>query len=357
MDLSKDYKGRKVLITGDTGFKGSWLATWLLHLGANVSGFGLSPKNLNDNFNVSGLNSRMHHIEGDIRNFNTVSETIKKIEPDYIFHLAAQALVLDSFDDPYLTFETNVVGTLNVLEAIRKYPGVGAAVIVTSDKCYENKETAQAYRETDSLGGKDPYSASKAATELVTSSYIQSFFSLPDTPSIATVRAGNVIGGGDWSKNRIIPDCIRSLNQNQPINIRNPRSVRPWQHVLEPLYGYLKLGKALYNEGKKYSGAWNFGPHPAHAVTVEHLVKELIRQWGSGTYHVSENENRNAESRTLTLDISKAANILQWYPVLSVEKALKYTLEEYRINGWSEDAVFHQRCTHIDEYMNLREMV
>jgi CDP-glucose 4,6-dehydratase len=174
---------------------------------------------------------------------------------------------------------------------------------------------------------------------------------------VATVRAGNVIGGGDWSDNRIIPDCIRSLNQDQPIKIRNPLSVRPWQHVLEPLYGYLKLGGSLCNEGKKYSGPWNFGPPPLNAVTVELLVKEIIHQWGAGTYQINENANRNAESRMLTLDISKAAHVLHWHPVLSLERALKYTIDEYRINGWSEDAVFLQRCTHIDEYMDLQRTV
>jgi CDP-glucose 4,6-dehydratase len=357
MDLFQEYKGKNVLITGDTGFKGSWLAIWLLHLGANVTGFGLPPRNKEDNYNVSGLDTKIHHIDGDIRNFTNVSETIKKCTPDFVFHLAAQALVLDSFEDPYTTFETNIGGTLNVLEAIRKNSGISAAVIVTSDKCYENKDWVHGYRETDPLGGKDPYSASKGAAEIVTSSYIHSFFSSPGTTSVATVRAGNVVGGGDWSNNRIIPDCIRSLNQNRPINIRNPLSVRPWQHVLEPLYGYLKLGRALYNEGKKYSGPWNFGPHPLNAVTVEHLAKEIIRQWGSGTYHVSENEKRNAESRMLTLDISKAAHVLQWHPILSLEQALKYTIDEYKIDGWSEDAVFCQRCAHIEKYMDLQGTV
>jgi CDP-glucose 4,6-dehydratase len=357
MDFSQEYKGKNVLLTGDTGFKGSWLATWLLHLGAHVTGFGLPPRNREDNFNISGLDARIHHINGDIRDYTGVSETLKKSKPDFIFHLAAQALVLDSFEDPYVTFVTNIVGTLNVLEAIRKNPGVSSAIIVTSDKCYDNKDWVHGYRETDPLGGKDPYSASKGATEIVTSSYIHSFFSLPDTPSVATVRAGNVIGGGDWSDNRIIPDCIRSLNQNQPIKIRNPLSVRPWQHVMEPLYGYLKLGIALSKEGKKYSGPWNFGPQPRNAVTVEHLVKEIIRQWGSGAYLISDNENRNAESRTLTLDISKAAHILHWHPVLSLEQALKYTIDEYRVDGWPAEAVFNQRCAHIDEYMDIQGMV
>jgi CDP-glucose 4,6-dehydratase len=356
MDLFHEYKRKKVLITGDTGFKGSWLATWLIRLDADIIGFGLPPKNKEDNFNVSGLNTRIHHIDGDVRNFETVSEIVKTYKPDFIFHLAAQALVLDSFEDPYATFDTNIIGTLNVLEAIRKNPGVSAAIIVTSDKCYENKDWVHGYRETDPLGGKDPYSASKAAAEIVTSSYIHSFFSSTGT-SVATVRAGNVIGGGDWSMNRIIPDCIRSLNHNQPLIIRNPQSVRPWQHVLEPLYGYLKLGIALSKEGEKYSGPWNFGPQSRNAVTVEQLVREIIRLWGSGTYDVSENKNQAAESRMLSLDISKALHVLHWHPALSLEQALIYTIDEYRIGGLAEDEVFRQRCMHIDEYMDLQRTV
>ena len=213
------YSGKKVLITGDTGFKGSWLTLWLLKLGARVTGFGFPPKTSDDNYTITGLHSKIHHINGDVRDSAILSEVIRESRPDFIFHLAAQALVLDSYKDPHQTFTTNVTGTLNVLEAIRKNPGVKAAVMVTSDKCYENREWVHGYRESDPLGGIDPYSASKGAAEIVISSYIRSFFQEKNSPAVASVRAGNVIGGGDWSENRIIPDCIRSLTSNRPVEL------------------------------------------------------------------------------------------------------------------------------------------
>lgn len=350
------YSGKRVFITGDTGFKGSWLAIWLQKLGARVTGFGLPPRNHEDNYIVSGLPSQIDHINGDIRDFPVLSDAMQKSRPDFVFHLAAQALVLDSYEDPYLTFTTNVTGTLNVLEVFRKCPGVKAAIMVTSDKCYENRECIQGYRESDPLGGRDPYSASKGAAEIIISSYIRSFFQEIDAPAVASVRAGNVIGGGDWSENRIIPDCIRSLKSNNPIEIRNPQSVRPWQHVLEPLYGYLLLGNTLSGpDGKTFCGPWNFGPYPSNIVKVEDLVKEIIQQWGSGTYQISEKEHTTKESNTLVLDISKAMQELKWRPVLPLKKTVQFTLDEYRIDGMSEDAVFNQRSAHIDEYMNIRQ--
>ncbi|MGA2911977.1 MAG: CDP-glucose 4,6-dehydratase [Methanoregula sp.] len=349
------YSGKKVLITGDTGFKGSWLAIWLLKLGARVTGFGLPPKTREDNFTVCGLQAKIDHIEGDIRDLTQLSDAIGESRPDFVFHLAAQALVFDSYRDPYQTFTSNVTGTLNVLEAIRKSSGIKAAVMVTSDKCYENHEWVHGYRETDPLGGRDPYSASKGAAEIVISSYIRSFFHEKNTPAVASVRAGNVIGGGDWSENRIIPDCIRSLRSKHSIELRNPDSVRPWQHVLEPLYGYLMLGSALAGPvGKTFCGAWNFGPYPCNAVTVEDLVKEIISQWGSGMYHIKKSQSRNKESGMLVLDINKAVHLLNWNPVLPLKKSLQFTIEEYRIVGLSEDAVYHQRSAHIDEYMNIQ---
>jgi CDP-glucose 4,6-dehydratase len=352
----RSYSGKNVLITGDTGFKGSWLAIWLSKLGARVTGFGFPPKNPEDNFTVSGLSSRIYHIDGDIRDYVVLSEAIRTVRPDYVFHLAAQALVLDSYRDPYQTFTTNVMGTLNVLEAIRKIPGVKSAVMVTSDKCYENREWIHGYRESDPLGGRDPYSASKGAAEIIISSYIRSFFHENNAPSVASVRAGNVIGGGDWSENRIIPDCIRSLKSNLPIEIRNPRSVRPWQHVLEPLYGYLLLGSALSEtDGKTFSGSWNFGPYPSNTVTVETLVHEILRQWGRGTIHLSGTVPATKESTILVLDINKATHLLKWNPVLPLKKSVQLTLDEYRIEGLSEEDVFNQRSAHIDEYMNFQQ--
>lgn len=352
------YAGKNVLVTGDTGFKGSWLAIWLLKLGARVTGFGLPPNRAEDNYNVTGLSSKYHHINGDIRDLPAVMDAVTVFKPDVIFHLAAQALVLQSYKDPIETFETNVTGTLNVLETIRKNSSrVKAAVIVTSDKCYRNREWVHGYRETDALGGVDPYSASKAAAELVISSYGHSFFSSHDTPAVASVRAGNVIGGGDWSENRIIPDCIRALTQNSPIIIRNPQSVRPWQHVLEPLYGYLKLGSALCRNGNKFSGAWNFGPQPENAIAVESLVQEIVRMWGTGNYRIEKPEIPGRESSILMLDINKAVHRLHWHPALSLDKALQFTLEEYRISGMTKDDVLTQRYDHIDEYMSLQKTV
>jgi CDP-glucose 4,6-dehydratase len=351
------YAGKKVLLTGDTGFKGSWLAIWLLKLGARVTGVGLPPKTLEDNFTVCGLQSKIDHINGDIRDFTILSDAIKESRPDFVFHLAAQALVLDSYKDPYQTITTNVTGTLNVLEAIRKSTGIKAAVMVTSDKCYENHEWVHGYRESDPLGGSDPYSASKGAAEIVISSYIRSFFLEKNTPAIASVRAGNVIGGGDWSENRIIPDCIRSLRCKRSIELRNPNSVRPWQYVLEPLFGYLLLGSALAGTDKNsFSGAWNFGPYPSNAVTVEDLVKEIISQWGSGMYHIKEAQPKNKESNMLVLDINKAVHLLNWKPVLSLKKSMQFTVDEYRIEGLSEEAVYNQRSAHIDEYMNIQRI-
>ena len=349
------YSGKRVLITGDTGFKGSWLALWLTKLGADVTGLGLPPVTCNDNFIVTGLESRIHHIDGDIRNPDIIIRVIQETQPDFVFHLAAQALVLNSYQDPHYTFTTNILGTLNVLEALRKNPLlVKTAVMVTSDKCYENREWVHGYRESDPLGGKDPYSASKGASEIVISSYIRSFFSDTDTTAVASVRAGNVIGGGDWSKDRIMPDVIRALMKKQPVHIRNPAAIRPWQHVLEPLYGYLLLGDALSKDRKKFSGAWNFGPHPCNAVSVETLVKEIIRLWGSGSYIVDSSENISAESSILMLDIAKAVQVLGWSPHLTLPESVRFTLDEYRINELSHEEVFHQRCRHIDEYMRMR---
>lgn len=351
-----EYSGKNVFITGDTGFKGSWLAIWLLKLGAKVTGFGLPPKSPDDNFPVSGLHSRFNHINGDIRDYTALSEAIRESRPDFVVHLAAQALVLDSYRDPHHTFSTNVAGTLNILEAMRKNPGITAAVMVTSDKCYENREWVHGYRESDPLGGKDPYSASKGAAEIIISSYIRSFFQEKNAPAVASVRAGNVIGGGDWSDNRIIPDCIRSLKCNSPVEIRNPHSVRPWQHVLEPLYGYLLLGSALAgHDGKTFCGPWNFGPYPCNMVPVEDLVQEVIHQWGCGRYHIIKQEPENKEAGMLVLDITKATHLLKWHPVLTLKKSVQFTIDEYRIGGLSEDAVFNQRSDHIDEYTNLQQ--
>ena len=239
------YKGKTILVTGDTGFKGSWLAIWLLNLGANVIGYALEPNTKNDNYIICDLGNKITHINGDIRDYQTLLNVFSKYKLEIVFHLAAQTLVLDSYKDPYNTYSTNIMGTINLFEAIRHTPSVKVAINVTSDKCYENREWVYGYREVDPMGGKDPYSASKGASEIITSSYMRSFFNQEDAANIASVRAGNVIGGGDWTDNRIFPDCMRALLNNKPIVIRNPEAVRPWQHVLEPLSGYLTIGSLL----------------------------------------------------------------------------------------------------------------
>jgi CDP-glucose 4,6-dehydratase len=347
------YKGKTVLVTGDTGFKGSWLAIWLLQLGAQVIGYGLKPKTTADNYPACGLEKHINHFEADIRDYDSLIKVIQEQQPEIVFHLAAQSLVLESYKDPVYTHSTNIMGTVNLLEAVRACQSVKAVINVTSDKCYENKEWLYGYREPDPLGGKDPYSASKAAAEIITNSYLNSFFSGPGTANVSTARAGNVIGGGDFSENRIFVDCIKALEQGKPVIIRNPDSVRPWQHVLEPLGGYLTLGAELFS-AKKFSGAWNFGPLNRRPVTVRGLVEEVIRHWGSGEYIIESVAGNFAEASLLQLDISKALNKLNWHPVLDFGQTIKYAVEEYRINNLSVEEVFRQRTAHIKSYSKLR---
>jgi CDP-glucose 4,6-dehydratase len=343
------YGGEAVLITGDTGFKGSWLATWLIKQKANVIGYGLPPKRKEDNYRVCGLNDIYPHVDGDIRDLRSLEKVISEHRPSVIFHLAAQALVLDSLEDPPYTFETNIMGTVNVLEATRRSKDVRAVVNVTSDKCYENQEWPYGYRELDRLGGKDPYSASKGAAELVSSSYASTFFDKEADAAIATVRAGNVIGGGDWSPNRIVPDCIRALRGGRPIQLRSPDAVRPWQHVLDPLYGYLLVGAHLLEGDRRVAGPWNFGPHQRNMIPVKELVEAIIGQWGTGEYELGE-PRPSKEAKFLHLDISKAINELGWYPILDFDRAVKQTVEEYRVDGRSHEEVYAQRVRHIEEY-------
>ena len=338
------YKGKTVLVTGDTGFKGSWLAVWLNNLGSEVIGFGLDPITKEDNYCLCDLEKKYMHITGDIRDHSLVLKTITEYKPDIIFHLAAQALVLPSFEDPYYTFDTNIRGTLNVLEAIRTTQTVKGAVMVTSDKCYRDTRGLQGCCEDDPLGGSDPYSASKSAAEHVIQSYIISFRGITN---IASARAGNVIGGGDWAPYRIVPDCIRALRSNTPITIRNPDSTRPWQYILEPLYGYLILGKMLcHKQGINYCGAWNFGS--PGTVTVKELVSELISLWGSGTIRETGNPDYK-ELRTLLLNSEKARNHLGWNTILPIRRALEFTISDYQqtVN------TYNQRSMRIRQYMEM----
>lgn len=347
------YKNKRILITGHTGFKGSWLTLWLIKLGAEVIGYSLDPVNDYDNFNISVPKEKIIDIRGDIRDSNNLSKVFQNYSPDMVFHMAAQPLVKYSFENPKYTYEVNVIGTLNVLEAIKECINTKAAIIVTSDKCYKNHEWVWGYRESDTLGGYDPYSCSKACTELLVDSYRNSFLNLKDYKShkklIATVRAGNVIGGGDWSKDRIIPDSIKALQENRPIEIRNPLSIRPWQHVLEPLSGYIKLGGELLSGHEKYSGAWNFGPYSESITTVEDVVKKVINYYGSGSYEYSKNYTKSHhEANMLSLDISKAKYELHWNPKWGIDIAIEKTVEWYK-NYKNED--FSKLCLNqIEEY-------
>jgi CDP-glucose 4,6-dehydratase len=295
--FSNVFKNKTVLVTGHTGFKGSWLCIWLKELGANVVGYALEPYTERDNFVVSGLKDKVTHIIGDIRDYQNLTKVFKKYQPEFVFHLAAQPIVRESYTNPKDTYDINVGGTVNVLECCRLTDSVRVIINVTSDKCYENKEWVWGYRENDPMGGYDPYSSSKGCSELVTAAYRQSFFnpSLPDPltfspshlltflipkPSVAlsSARAGNVIGGGDWQKDRIVPDCIRALESNKPIEIRNPNATRPWQHVLEPLNGYLLLASRMYEEPQKFCGAWNFGPDYDSIIPVGKVADKVITE-------------------------------------------------------------------------------
>lgn len=334
MNYANFFKDKTVLVTGHTGFKGSWLSLWLEKIGARVIGFSLDPYTSKDNFVISGLSSRITDFRGDIRNFNHFSKVVKKYNPEIIFHLAAQPILRLSYKIPRETVDINVMGTVNVLEAFRKLKSGRTLIVITSDKCYENKEWVYGYREDDPLGGYDLYSASKAATELITSAYIRSFFNPENYFShkkvVATVRAGNVIGGGDWSQGRILPDCIRAIESDKKIIIRNPDSVRPWQFVLEPLNGYLLLASKMHTDPEKYSGPWNFGPPGNTIITVRKLVEKVIKYYGKGTIKEIQNKEDLKESKLLNLDISKATYLLGWLPKLSVDEAIKMTVEWYK---------------------------
>jgi len=333
------FNKKKVLITGHTGFKGSWLSVWLYMLGAEVSGFALPPDTKEDHFAVLKLSGRMNHIEGDIRDAEHILQVMKEMQPDFVFHLAAQSLVRPSYTDPKLTFDTNVGGSINVLEAVREVASVGALIFVTSDKCYRNREWVWGYKETDELGGRDPYSASKACAELAFSSYQSSFFNLCNHIGTASVRAGNVIGGGDWAEDRIIPDCVRALRAKIPINIRNPEATRPWQHVLEPLRGYLVLAEKLYNDrSKRYNSAWNFGPGHEANRSVSELVKKIISVWGDGSmiFSPKKNHDRCHEANLLHLNCDKANYYLGWKPIWNFDQTVYYTMTWYKnwMNGY-----------------------
>lgn len=346
-DLVKTYKDRKVLVTGHTGFKGSWLCEWLLTLGAEVYGFSNGIPTKPSLFTQLRLGKRIKmDIRGDVRDRAAVSAAIRRIKPDFVFHLAAQPLVRRSYEQPVETFDTNVMGTIHVLDALRQFRGKCSAVMITTDKCYENKETPRPYKETDPMGGYDPYSCSKGCDELVISSYRRSFFNSPDSPVwIASARAGNVIGGGDWAKDRIIPDCFRALQKGEAIPVRNKVSTRPWQHVLEPLSGYLTLGAALdaRKEFSKVASGFNFGPNPNANRTVKEVVEELLKH-AKGKWVDRSDPKAVHEAGLLNLDIKKAAKILRWKPTWDFEETLEKVAEWYiGVNNGEKPLVLTQK--------------
>ncbi len=325
------WSQKKVFLTGHTGFKGGWLATWLLDMRSQVFGYALKPDTDPSYFTLCRLEDRVHSIIGDIREADALRHAIVRAEPEIVFHLAAQPLVRRSYRDPVETFATNVMGTVHLLDAVRRIPSVRAVVIVTSDKCYENREWVWGYREEEPMGGHDPYSASKGCAELVTTAYRRSFFEGADHPvGVATVRAGNVIGGGDWAEDRLLPDAVRALQRGEPLVVRNPRAIRPWQHVLEPIAGYLMLAERLYNEREKWAGAWNFGPRDEDTVTVASLSDMIIRQWGKGSWQAAPKHDSIHEAHYLKLDCSKARRVLGWRPCLTLKEAVDMTVAWYR---------------------------
>lgn len=322
------WRGKKVLVTGHTGFKGSWLSFWLTSLGAEVTGYALAPETEPSLFELLGLKKRMHSIIADVRDDKKLLETIREYQPEIILHLAAQPLVRKSYQHPVETYQTNIMGAVNLLEAVRQTASIKAVINVTTDKCYENDEGRHAYQEDNKLGGYDPYSSSKACAELVTSAYRNSFFSENQKVGIATARAGNVIGGGDWSLNRLIPDCIMNFIHHKPVLIRYPNSVRPWQHVLESLSGYLLLAEKLYQDPTKYSEAWNFGPETNEIAQVKDVTQYLGRHWGEQCEWQEESSVLH-EAAFLMIDSSKAKKQLGWQPRWSVYEALDAVIEWY----------------------------
>lgn len=323
------WRGRPVFLTGHTGFKGAWLSLLLSRVGAEVHGFGLAPEHDNGLFRVAEIEALTRHEIGDIRDLDALRSAMTRARASIVIHMAAQSLVRRSYVEPVETYATNVMGTVNVLEALRTTPGVEAAIIVTSDKCYENTGTSRPYTEEDRFGGHDPYSNSKGCAELVTDAYRRSFFSAPAACPVASARAGNVIGGGDWAQDRLVPDVMRAFMKGRPLVIRNPHSIRPWQHALDPLVGYLTLAQRLAAEGTRYAQGWNFGPDAESEVPVEVLVAQLASLWGGGArWHEAGGEHPH-EAAILRLDCKKAKTGLGWRPVLGLDGALRYTVEWY----------------------------
>lgn len=351
------FRGKNILITGHTGFKGSWLSIWLMKLGANVTGYALYPPTSPSMFDLCKIDGRINSIIGDICDRDNLHKAISQAQPEIIFHMAAQPLVRLSYEKPVETFETNIMGTVNLLEAVRSCPSVRVVVNVTTDKCYENNESFWGYRETDRLGGYEPYSSSKACSELITDSYINSFFH-PDQYSvhrvaIATARAGNVIGGGDFALDRLIPDCIRGLMLNEELLIRNPHAIRPWQHVLEPLTGYLQLAMSLSLEGCKYNGGWNFGPEKDNEKAVEYIVDKMCSLWNGNSNYRFDKSQQPHETSYLKLDSYKARKLLGYESKLSIEKSLEMVVDWINEYIKNKENMYDFTIAQINEYENF----
>lgn len=348
------YRGKRVLVTGHTGFKGSWLSIWLHELGAEVIGIAQAPVSERDNFVLSGIGRKIKaDIRADIHNGERMKEIFQEYQPEIVFHLAAQPLVRLSYEMPVETYHTNVMGTIHILEAIRATESVKVGIMVTTDKCYENKEQIWGYRENEPMGGYDPYSSSKGAAEIAIASWRRSFFN-PEHygkhgKSIASVRAGNVIGGGDWATDRIIPDCIRALEAGRPIEIRSPKAVRPWQHVLEPLSGYMLLAAKMWNKPTRYCEGWNFGPKAESISTVWEVAEKVAESYGSGRLCDLSNPNAPHEARLLMLDINKARFQLGWEPRMDLNRTVTLTVDWYQ--KYRNEDVYHLCVEQINKYL------
>ena len=349
------YRGKCVLVTGHTGFKGSWLSIWLHELGAEVVGVSLEPFSERDNFVLSGTGQKIHaDIRADIRNGERMKDIFQEYQPEIVFHLAAQPLIRLSYEIPVETYHTNVMGTINILEAIRVTDSVKSGVMITTDKCYENKEQIWGYRENEPMGGYDPYSSSKGATEIAIASWRRSFFN-PEQyekhgKSIASVRAGNVIGGGDWALDRIIPDCIKALEADKPIEIRNPKAIRPWQHVLEPLSGYMLLAKKMWDEPTKYCEGWNFGPRAESISTVWDIATKVIENYDRGELKDLSDTHAQHEAKLLMLDISKAKFQLGWEPKMNVNQTVALTVDWYK--RYKKESIYLLCVNEIKQYLD-----
>ena len=330
-DTLAAFRDTKVLITGHTGFKGAWLAMWLKQLGARVSGFALAPEDGEKSlFSLASVEHGLSSVIADLREQQAVHAAFKESNPDIVFHLAAQSLVRRSYEQPVETYATNVMGTVHVLEAARASSNLKGIVVVTSDKCYQNLEQQKGYQEDDPMGGADPYSSSKGCAELVVEAYRRSFFSDADNALIASARAGNVIGGGDWCQDRLVPDIARAIASNSPVIIRNPDAIRPWQHVLEPLRGYLMLGERLLKGQREFAEGWNFGPNESDAIPVGDLAEKIGSVWGKGTITRQSNAQAPHEAGILTLDVEKARSRLGYHPILYIDAAIALTVDWYR---------------------------